>query len=374
MNIRHYTFILALSMSQLVWAQQQKRAVEPIDRQVNADVLAQPQQMLPDVVTHTQPISADILEPPQLAPLEPARSKSAAANQTASRWTLAPGANPKDRGFSTTSPPALSQLPPPASSWTLGPALNPMDRGLSTTSPPALNQLPPPASSWTLGPSLKAMEQNTSASINPAPAMTQVAPTAASGWMHPKNVPDKTSLPLAPGQAPDRLGSGTIGTASRPDLSGTRSLFQTDNSRRRPDDPGAVGAETGLAATETANSAILYGKHFEPTQPVRGLESPFASPMSATRQTRQLSPNGYVSLHSHSVTLRESAVPAQLRHRPEVRRALRMASSHGQRDGKSSYCKLRPQCATQAKSKSSSRVSRRSQSNTRLRLESALGN
>ena len=344
MNIRHYIFILALSVSQLASAQQQqKRAVEPIDRQVNADVLAQPQEMLPEVVAHTQPIPADILEPPQMAPLDPARAKSAAANQTASRWTLAPGANPKDRS-------------------------------LSTTSPPALSQLPPPASAWTLGASLKAMEQNTSASTNPAPAMTQAPPSAVSGWMPPKSVPDKTSLPLTPGQAPDRLGSGSIYTAFRPDLSETRSLFQRDDSRRRPDDSGAAGTETGLAATETANSAILYGKHFEPMQPVRGLESPFASPMSATRQTRQLSTGGYSSLHSRA-TVRESEVPAQLRHRPEVRRVLRMASSHGQRDQKSSYCKLRPQCATQAaKSKSGSRISRRSQSSMRLRLESTLGN
>jgi hypothetical protein len=332
-------------MSQVAGGQQpqpqQKRAVEPIDRQVNADVRAQPQEMLPEVVSHTQPIPADILEPPQLAPPDLARAKSGAANQTASRWTLGPGANPKDRGF-------------------------------SATSPPALNQLPPPASAWTLGPALKAMEQNTSAGTNPASAMTQVAPTAASGRMRPKSVPDKTVLPLIPGQA--RSGSGTIDTAFRPDLSETRSLFQRNESRGRPDDSGAVGAETGLAATVSANSAILDGKHFEPMQPTRGLESPFASPMSATRQTRQLSPNGYASLHSHAATGRESELRKQLRHRPEVRRALRMASSHGQRDGKSSYCKLRPQCATQAKSKSSSRTSRRSQSNTRLRLESALGN
>jgi len=338
MTAHRYILVLALALSQLAWAQQQqKRAVEPIDRQVNADVLAQPQQMLPDVVTHTQPIPADILEPPQMAPFDPARAKSVAANQTASRWTLAPGANPKDRGLSTSSPLAVSQLPPPASSWTLGPAL-------------------------------KAMEQNPSAGINPARAMTQAAPTAVSAWMRPKNVPDKTSLPLTPGQAPDRLGYGTIDTAFQPDLSETRSLFQRDDSRRRPDDSGAVGAETGLAATVTANSAILYGKHFEPTQAIRGLESPFHSPMSATRQTRQLSANGYASLHSHAATVRESELPAQLRHRPEVRRALRVASSHGQRDQKSSYCKLRPQCATQAKNKSSSRISRRS------RFESALGN
>lgn len=351
MNIRHYTFILALSISQLVWAQQQQKgAVQPIDRQVNADVLAQPPQMLPEVVTHTQPIPADILEPPQLAPLDPARAKSVAANQTASRWTLAPGANPKDRGFSTTSPPALSQLPPPASSWTLGPAL-------------------------------KAMEQSTSASKNPAPAgtnpasaMTQAAPTAVSSSTRPKSVPDKTSLPLIPGQnALDRLGSGTIATAFRPDFSETRSLFQRDDSRRRPDDSGAVGAET--AATDTASSAILHGKHFEPMQPIHGLESPFASSMSVTRQAGQLSPSGYSSLHSRAATARQSELPAQLRHRPEVRRALRMASSHGQRDQKSSYCKLRPQCATQAaKNKSSSRISRGSQASMRLRLESTLGN
>lgn len=335
MNIRHYTVILALSLSQLAWAQQQeKRAVESIDRQVNADVLAHPQQMSPDVVTHTQPIPANVLEPPQLAPHEPARSKSGAAIQTASRWTLGPGANPKDRGFSTTSPPALSQPPPPASAWTLGPAL-------------------------------KAMEQNKSAGTNPAPAMTQPAPTAASGWMHPKSVPDKTSLPLTPGQTPDRLGSGTIDIAFRPGLSETRSLFQRDGSRRRPDDSAAASAET--AATDTS-SAILHGKHFESMQPVRGLESPFASPISATRQARQFSTSGYSSLHSRA-TVRESELPAQLRHRPEVRRALRMASSHGRRDEKSSYCKLRPQCATQAaKNKSSSRISRRS------RVESTLGN
>ena len=371
MNIRHYTVILALSVSQIAWAQQpEKRAVQPIDRQVNADVLAQPQEMLPEVVTHTQPIPADILEPPQLAPLDPARSKSGAANQTASRWTLALGASPKDRGFSTASPPALSQLPPPASAWTLGESLNPMDRGLSTTSPPALSQLPPPASSWTLGPSLKAMEQNASASTNPASAMTQAPPTAVSSSSRPKSVPDKTSFPLIPGH-----GSRTIDTAFQPDLSENRGLFQKDDSRRRPDDSGAVGAETGLAATETANNAILYGKHFEPTQPIRGLESPFASPMSATRQAGQLSPNGYSNLHSHATMARESELPAQLRHRPEVRRDIRLASSHSQRDHKNSYCKLRPQCATQAaKSKSGSRISRRSESNTRLRLESALGN
>src|SRR5271167_4558692 len=134
MHIRHYIFILALSVSQLASAQQQqKRTVEPIDRQVNADVLAQPQEMLPEVVAHTQPIPADILEPPQMAPLDPARAKSAAANQTASRWTLGPGANPKDRGFSTASPPALSQLPPPASSWTLGPALKAMEQNTSAS-------------------------------------------------------------------------------------------------------------------------------------------------------------------------------------------------------------------------------------------------
>jgi len=345
MTAHRYILVLALALSQLAWAQQQqKRAVEPIDRQVNADVLAQPQQMLPDVVTHTQPIPADILEPPQMAPFDPARAKSVAANQTASRWTLAPGANPKDRGF-------------------------------STTSPPALNQLPPPASAWTLGPALKATEQNTSAGINPASAMTQPAPTAVSGLMRPKSVADKTSLPLIPGQAPDRPGSGTIATAFQPDLSGTRSLFQTDNSRLRPDDSGAVGAGTGLAATVSANSAILYGKHFEPTQPVRGLESPFASPMSATRQARQLSPNGLASLHSHAATVRESELPAQLRHHPEVQRALRSSLSSGQRGEKHTHCNLRQQCSTPAaKSKSSSRISRRSQSSMRLRLESTLGN
>jgi len=345
MTAHRYLLLLALSISQLAWAQQQqKRTVEAIDRQVNADVLAQPQETLPDVVAHTQPLPANILEPPQLAPLEPTRSKSGTANQTASRWTLGPGANPKDRGFATTSALALSQLPPPASAWTLGP-------------------------------SLKAMEQNTSAGTNPAPATTQVAPTAVSGWMHPKSVPDKTSLPLIPGQALDRLGSGTIDTAFRPNSSETRSLFQRDSSRWRSDDSGAAGAEAGLAATVSANSAILYGKHFEPTQAVRGLESPFASQMSATRQAGQLSSNGHAGLPSHAATARQSVLPAQLRHRPEVRRALRTASSHGQRDQKSSYCKLRPQCATQAaKNKSSSRMSLRSQSNIRLRLESALGN
>ncbi len=341
MTAHRYILVLALALSQIAGAQQQdKRAVEPIDRQVNAGVLAQPQQMLPDAVAHTQPIPADILEPPQLAPLDPARAKSGAANQTASRWTLAPGANLKDRGFSTTSPPALSQLPPPASAWTLGPAS-------------------------------KAMEQNTSAGINLAPAMTQVAPTAVNGWVHPKSVPDKTSLPLIPGQAPDRLGSGTIATAFRPDLSETRSLFQRDGSRRRPDDC-AVGAETGLAATEPANSAILHSKHFEPTQAVRGLESPFASPMSATRQTRQLPANGYASLHSRAATVRESELRVQLRHHPEVQRALRSSLSSGQRGEKRTHCNLRQLCSTQVTKRSSGGL-RRQQSTARLRLHSALG-
>ncbi len=373
MSIRHYTFILVLSMSQLAGAQQQQqqqqqRSIQPIDRQVNADVVAQPQEMLPQVAAHTQPIPADILEPPRLPPLDPVRSKSGTANQTASRWTLAPGANPKDRGFSATSPPALSQLPPPASVWTLGPTSNSMNHGLSTTSPPALGQIPPPASAWTLGPSLKAMEQNASAS-----ATTQAAPTAVNGWMRPKSVPDKTSLALVPGQALDQMGSGTFDTAFRPDLSGTRSLFQTDDSRPGLADSAAAGGETGLAATEAANGAILYGKHFEPTRPFRGLESPFTSPMSATGQARQLTPSRYSSLHS--ATVRESELPSELQHRPEVRRALRIASSHGQHDEKGSYCKLRPQCATQAaRNKSTSRISRRSQASMRLRLESTLGN
>jgi len=371
MDSRRYILVLALLISQLAAAQQQQpqRSIQPIDRQVNADVLASPQEMLPEVVTHTQPVPADILEPPQLATPDPTRSKSDTANQTVSRWALAPMANPKNRGFSATSPPALSQLPPPASAWTLGLASNSTNHGLSTTSPPALGQLPRPASAWTLGPSLKAMEQNASAS-----AATQAAPTAVSGWMRPKGVPDKTSLALVPGPALDRMGSGTFDTAFRPDLSETR-LFQKDDSRPGLDDSAAVGAETGLAATEATNGAILYGKHFEPTRAFLGLESPFTSPMSAARQERQLFPNRYASLHSHAATARESELPSQLRRRPEVRRALRMASSRGQHDEKGSYCKLRPQCATQAaKNKSSSHISRRSQSSMRLRLESALGN
>jgi hypothetical protein len=132
MDIRHYTLILALSISHIAGAQQQeKRAVEPVDRQVNADVLAYPQETSPEAVILTQPIPANILNPAQVSHLGADRAKPSSAQQKASTWTLGPGSKPTDRDLS-------------AGAWTLGPTLYFAGRNAPTSTNPKSAMGPPP--------------------------------------------------------------------------------------------------------------------------------------------------------------------------------------------------------------------------------------
>ncbi len=424
MDIRRYMLAVALSMAPFAAAQQQQtqqqqqRSIQPIDRQVNAGVMAYPQQMSPEAIIQTQPIPANILVSPRLPALDPAEIKTTAPHQQVSAWTLQPTPSLATPGLSTTSPPPLKKLPPPASRWTLAPAVDPIDTGFSTTLPQALSKLPPPASAWTLGPGLNATERDlataslstssklplpagaeklaqsaryqnasssmisgsamaaagrsASASMDPGAAMPQSAPATVNGWTYTGPVQNQASLPSIDGLAPGRVGPGTTGAALSPDPSDPRSLLR--NHGRLPD-AGLLDSGSSLAATEMANSPVLYGRHFERMDTLQGLTSPFASPVSAMRVGPRVSPASYSSLRSRVATMRKSELPPEMLHNPEVQRALRLAASHGQRDQKGSDCKLGRQCATQAaKNKSGSRISRRSQGNIRARLESTLGN
>lgn len=425
MHIRRYILVLALALVPIAQAQQQtqqqqQRSIQPIDRQVNPAIVALPQQMSPEAVTQTQPIPANILVSPPLPAVDPAQIKPAAPHQEVSAWTLEPTPSLVTAGFSTTSPPSLKKLPPSASTWTLAPAVNPGNRGFSTTLPQALSNLPPPASAWTLGPELNAAERDLAAasmsasgnlplpasagklaqsamyqnastsmipgstmaaagrtvltSMNPGSAMAQVTPATLNGWTYSNPAANRASLSAIDGSNLGRLGPGTMGTALPHDLSDPRSLLQ---SYSRPQDAGLFDSGSSLTTTQMADSQILYGRHFERMDTLQGLRSPFASPLSAMGLGPRVSSAGYGSLRSRIATMRKSELPSELLHDPEVRRALRMASSHGQRDQKSSYCKLRSQCATlegKSRNRSSSSISRTPQSSMRLRLESTLGN
>ena len=442
MNIRRYMLVLALSVAQFAAAQQptqqqQQRSVQPIDRQVNAGVVANPQQISPQTMIQIQQVPANILVAPRMPDVDSTQIKPAGTHQEVSTWTLEPTPTLAAAGLSTTSPPPLKKLPPPASTWTLAPTVNPGDHGFSTTLPQSLSSFPPLASAWTLGPGVNATErelatasmaaashqppsgvgnplstqsatyQNASramisgsravpgsqigsTSIGTGTAAPQTSPTTGSAYynstysnraysssVYPNSVSNETPGPVIGGLNSSWPGPATMGSALQSDPSEPHSLVQ---SYGRLPDPGLSDPGNSLTSTQMADSPILYGRHFERMDTLQGLTSPFASPVSAMHLGPEISTANYSSLRSRISTMRKSELselPPELLHSPEVRRALRTASAGGQRGQRSPSCKLRAQCATLAAksgSKSGSRISRASRSSIRLRLESALGN
>ena len=395
MNIRRYILALVLSLTQFATAQQQteqqkQRVIQPVDRQVNADLAAYPQAMPPEGVTQTQPIPADILVSPQPPVLDPAQVKSGAPHREASTWSLQPTPSPTMAGFSAASPSALKKLPPPASAWTLGPTVNPSDRGFSTPLPQALGKFQPGASAWTLGPGLNATERDlATASMseskklplptdagNLATAQKFIHQDAASG-MIPASAMAGVGRDASMSDLGRRARGMTSAVLSNP--YGTRSQFERG---MRPDTAGLFDSETLPGSTQSADSTIFSGRHFEHTDTLQGLTSqgltsPFASSISGTRQRLEASSASYNHLRHFRVAVgRKSELPPELLDSPEARRALRMASSRRHQGEKSSSCKLRSQCSTLAsrsRNKTSYHSSQEFRSSMRLRLESTLG-